>query len=80
LGAEVLLLKRGIVVQKTISNAENGYYEFPATPDRYEVLPMAQGYTPNGWSGTVEADTKADFKLDRAHEVTQEQRREWMRQ
>jgi hypothetical protein len=76
LEAEVLLLNRGTVVQKTISNTENGYYEFPASPDRYEVLPMAQGYTPKGWSGAVEADTKADFKLDRAPEVTQEQRQE----
>jgi hypothetical protein len=64
LSGEILLLKQGVVVQKAISNAETGYYEFPAVPDRYEVLPVVSGYTPSGWSGAVTADIRADFTLN----------------
>jgi hypothetical protein len=79
LSAEVLLLRKGIVVQKTMSNAETGYYEFPAVPDRYEILPMIQGYVQRGWSGSVTADIKADFSLERMT-GTAEERREWRRE
>jgi hypothetical protein len=72
LAAEVLLLKAGIVVQKAKSDSQSGHYEFPAVPGRYEVLPMAQGYTPKGWSGDITADTKADFVLDPAPEMPPE--------
>jgi hypothetical protein len=76
LSGEVLLLKKGIVVQKTKSSTETGYYEFPAVPDRYEVLPMVQGYQQKGWSGSVTTDVKADFRLDPITE-TEEDRRRW---
>lgn len=78
LTAEVLLLKAGIVVQKTTSNTETGYYEFPVVPDRYEILPMAPGYTQKGWSGSATADIKADFSLE-PMTGTAEERREWLR-
>jgi large repetitive protein len=76
LSGEVLLLKAGIVVQKTVSDPKTGYYEFPAVPDRYEVLPMVQGHTPSGWSGSVTTDVKADFNLAPVTE-TEEDRQRW---
>jgi protocatechuate 3,4-dioxygenase beta subunit len=76
LTAEMLLLKGGIVVQKTTSKAETGYYEFPAVPGRYEILPMIPGYNPKGWSGQVTEDIKADFNLMPIAE-TEEERRRW---
>ena len=75
LSGEVLLLKAGIVVQKTISDAKTGYYEFPAAPDRYEVLPMMPGHIPSGWSGAVKADVKADFSLNQVTETEEERQR-----
>ena len=75
LSGEVLLLKAGIVVQKTISDAKTGYYEFPAVPDRYEVLPVMPGHIPRGWSGAVAADVKADFSLTPVTETEEERQR-----
>jgi hypothetical protein len=79
LKAEVLLMKAGIVVQKTMSDSETGYYEFPAVPDRYEVLPMVPGHVQKGWSGSVTTDIKADFSLE-PMTGTAEERREWRRE
>lgn len=67
--AEMLLLKSGIVVQKTTSNAETGYYEFPILPGIYEIIPMAYGYQPRSWHGSISTDTKVDFKLETAPQV-----------
>ena len=72
---EVLLLKAGIVVQKTISDAKTGYYEFPSVPDRYEVLPVMPGHIPRGWSGPVATDVKADFSLTPVTETEEDRRR-----
>jgi hypothetical protein len=63
LRAEVLLMKGGIVVQKTTSNPETGCYDFPVVPGRYEILLVIPGYITRGWSGSITADTKADFSL-----------------
>lgn len=63
LRAEILLLKRGIAVQKTISDSQTGYYEFPAVPGMYEVQPFAEGHAPTAWSGSISVDTRADFSL-----------------
>jgi protocatechuate 3,4-dioxygenase beta subunit len=68
LGAEVLLLKGGIVIEKTRTNAETGHYEFPAVPARYEILPIVPGYSPRSWSGEVKTDVNANFSLMRAPE------------
>jgi hypothetical protein len=68
LSAEVLLVKGGIVIQKTRTN-ETGYYEFPAVPARYEVLPLVPGYSPRSWSGEVKTDVNANFSLMRAPEI-----------
>jgi hypothetical protein len=62
--AEVLLLKAGVVVQKMNLSAEDGKFEFPVLPGRYELLPTATGYMSKGWYGDVGADTKVDFSLD----------------
>ncbi len=75
LSGEVLLLRKGIVVQKTIADPKTGYYEFPAVPDRYEVLPMVLGHNPKGWSGAIAADVKADFSLEPIVETEEERRR-----
>lgn len=74
LRVEILLLKMGIVVQKTHSNAETGYYEFPVLPGIYQVLPVAPGYQPRGWHGSISADTKVDFNLAPMPEVPEEAR------
>jgi hypothetical protein len=68
LSAEVLLVKGGIVIQKTRTN-ETGYYEFPAVPARYEVLPLVPGYSPRSWSGEVKTDVNANFSLMKAPET-----------
>jgi hypothetical protein len=63
LRAEVNLSKSSVIVQRTWSNAETGYYEFPVLPDTYSLLANAAGHISNGWRGSVSADTKVDFKL-----------------
>jgi hypothetical protein len=69
LRAGIFLLKSGIVIQKTTSDAETGNYEFSAVPGIYEVLPMAQGCSPKGRSGIVSVDANADFSLEPAPET-----------
>jgi hypothetical protein len=63
LRAEVHLSKSSVIVQRTWSNTETGYYEFPVLPDTYSLLANAAGHISNGWRGSVSADTKVDFKL-----------------
>jgi hypothetical protein len=62
--AEVLLLSKGVVNQKTISEAGTGRFEFYALPGFYEVLAVAAGYQTKGWTGTISADQKVDFRLE----------------
>jgi uncharacterized membrane protein len=63
LQAEILLMKSGIVFQRTSSDLPTGAYEFPVLPGIYEVNVMAGGYLPRGWQGSVSADTKVDFTM-----------------
>ena len=63
LRAEVYLSKSSIIVQRTWSNTETGYYEFPVVPDTYSLLANATGHISNGWRGSVTADATVDFKL-----------------
>jgi hypothetical protein len=64
LQAEVLLLSKGIVNQKTMSETATGQFEFFALPGFYEVLAVAAGYQTKGWTGTISADQKVEFKLE----------------
>jgi protocatechuate 3,4-dioxygenase beta subunit len=67
LKGEVLLLKMGIVIQKTVSDGQTGYYEFPVDPGRYELLTSPQGYLTKGCVSDIStADAKADLSLDPA--------------
>ncbi len=61
--AEILLMRMGIVVQKTNSDVATGSYEFPVMPGIYEINAMASGYQPRGWHGSVSADMKVDFSM-----------------
>ena len=64
LSGEVLLSSEsGIILQKTPSNAETGYYEFSAVPGTYNILANARGYSSGGWRGPILADNKVDVKL-----------------
>ena len=63
LRAEVYLSKSSVIVQRTWSNSETGYYEFPVLPDTYDLLANAAGYQSNGWRGPISGDTKVDFTL-----------------
>lgn len=65
LGGEVFLSSEvGIILQKSPSNVETGYYEFPVVPATYNILASAAGHISEGWKGMVSADTKVDLKLD----------------
>jgi uncharacterized surface anchored protein len=71
--AEMLLLKSGIVVQKTSSDPATGYYEFPLLPGNYQLLPVAPMYQPSaGWRGVVSSDTRIDFSMTLAPPVRDE--------
>jgi hypothetical protein len=63
LRAEVYLSKSSVIVQRTWSNTETGYYEFPVLPDTYNLLANAAGHISNGWRGSVSVDTTVDLKL-----------------
>jgi hypothetical protein len=63
LRAEVHLSKSSVIVQRTWSNGETGYYEFPVLPGTYDLLANAAGHLSNGWRGSISADTKVDFRL-----------------
>ena len=66
--AEILLMKSGIVIQKTNSDAATGSYEFPVLLGIYEINVLAPGYEPRGWHGSISADTKVDFSTALAPE------------
>ena len=74
LRAEVHLSKANIIVQKTLSNSENGHYEFSVLPDTYDVLANASGYQSKGWRGQIAADTKVDLSLAILPQVKMERR------
>jgi hypothetical protein len=61
--AEILLMRMGIVIQKTNSDLATGSYEFPVVPGIYEVNAVASGYQPRGWHGSISADMKVDFSM-----------------
>jgi hypothetical protein len=62
-GEVVLSSESGIMLQRTASNAETGYFELPALPGTYNVLATSGQHSSEGWRGSVSADTKLDFKL-----------------
>ena len=63
LQADLLLLKSGIVAQKTSSDRDTGQYEFLLLPGSYQVLLSAAGYEAKGWHGEISGDTRTDFSL-----------------
>jgi hypothetical protein len=63
LQAEILLMKTGIVIQKTNSDVATGSFEFPVVPGIYEINAVASGYQPRGWHGSVSGDVKVDFSM-----------------
>jgi hypothetical protein len=63
LRAEVYLSKSDIIVQKTWSKSETGYYEFYVLPGTYDLLANAGGYQSNGCRRPISADTKVDISL-----------------
>lgn len=63
LRAEVMMLAKGIVNQKTFSNPSTGQFEFYILPGFYEVIVTAPGYEPKAWTGNVSTDQKVDFTL-----------------
>ena len=65
LWAEIVLSSEsGIIFQKTQSNAETGYYEFPVVPGTYGLLATASDHQSKGWRGQISSDQKLDFKLE----------------
>ncbi len=64
LAAELLLYRSSIILQKTTSSAETGYYEFALLPDIYDINASAPGCMSNGWRGSISTDTKIDMRLD----------------
>jgi uncharacterized surface anchored protein len=65
LRAEVVLSSEfGVILEKTQTNAETGYYEFPVLPGTYNLLGMAAEYQLKGWRGSISADQKLDLKLE----------------
>jgi hypothetical protein len=60
----VLSSESGLILQKTQSNGETGYYEFAVLPGTYNLLAMGSDYQSKGWRGVVSADQKLDFKLE----------------
>jgi hypothetical protein len=70
--AEIFLMKSGVVVQKTRSDASTGDYEFPVLPGIYEINAVASGRTPTGWHGSVTTDMKVDLSLVLAPETPPE--------
>lgn len=62
-GEIILSSESGVILHKTPSNAETGYYEFSVVPGTYNVLAVVWGYLSQGWKGPVSADTKVDIKL-----------------
>jgi hypothetical protein len=65
LSAEITLSSEsGIILQKTRSNAETGYYEFPVQQGVYGLLVTAPEHQPKGWRGQISSDQNLDFKLD----------------
>jgi hypothetical protein len=73
LRSEVFLSSEsGVILQKTKSNAETGYYEFPVLPGTYNLLANATDYLSEGWRGSISADAKVDFKLAPAPERPRE--------
>jgi len=66
--AEILLMKSGIVVQKTNTDAATGGYEFPVLPGIYEINVMAPDHQPRGWHGSISAHMKIDFNMELAPE------------
>jgi hypothetical protein len=65
LSAEITLSSAsGIVLEKTRSNAETGYYDFPVQQGVYGLLVTAPECQPKGWRGQISSDQNLDFKLD----------------
>jgi hypothetical protein len=66
--AEVLLLTKGIVNQKTMSDTNTGHFEFYILPGFYEILAVAPYYRTKGWSGNISAEQRVDLTLERIPE------------
>jgi hypothetical protein len=74
LGGEVFLSSESmIMLQKTPSNAETGYYEFSVVPGTYSILVNVSGYYSEGWRGSLSTDTKVDLKLSPMPESQEDQ-------
>jgi hypothetical protein len=58
------LLVKWLVMQKTTSSDKDGNYEIPDLDSgEYGLAVTAPYYQPGGWTGSVSADTRVDFKL-----------------
>ena len=64
LRAEVVVRKSDIIIERTSSDAETGYFEANVLPGTYGILATAPGCRSEGWRGEVSTDTTVDFKLE----------------
>jgi hypothetical protein len=58
-----LQLTSGLILMKTLSAADNGYYEFFALPETYDIVVDVEGYHADVWRGLISEDTQVNFKL-----------------
>jgi hypothetical protein len=56
-------LTSGLILMKTNSNAETGYYEFSVLPETYDIVVSVEGYQADVWRGKISEDTTVNFKL-----------------
>jgi hypothetical protein len=64
----VLSSSTRIILQKSYSDRETGYYEFPVLSGTYGLLATVPDYQSEGWRGEIASDTRVDLNLKRARE------------
>ncbi|WP_455363316.1 MSCRAMM family protein [[Eubacterium] cellulosolvens] len=62
--AVILSSGSGVILQKTETSTETGYYELSVLPGTYNLLAKGTDYRSEGWRGSISADRKVDFKLE----------------
>jgi len=77
LQAEMLLRRSGAILERTLSDAKTGYYEFPLVPGTYMIRPSAPGREIKPWEGSISADTKVDFNLPPVHPIERGDHRDY---